>query len=242
MGAQGDCPPTAPLVVPSTGECAGSCTGAGQGSCPKGDLCVTSQSGQCAQPIAGFSSLSCYGTYNTSSLTDLGCTGGPGAQGDCPSGMVCSAGSGGSCDFPACISSTTSCASNLDCESLDGANTYTCVNGTCQGCPSGPFEVCNSSSKTCLPTNTSLHSCAGPNSTSCQISSGTYDACFSNADCPPNTACDLTAGDANEFTCVDNTSFTCSGSSAQTCPGPRNPCTRFPGESRMPVIAGGTRT
>ena len=29
---------------------------------------------------------------------------------------------------------------------------------------------------------------------------------------------------------------------AQTCPGARNPCTRFPGETRIAMIAGGTRT
>ena len=28
----------------------------------------------------------------------------------------------------------------------------------------------------------------------------------------------------------------------QTCPGPRNPCTRLPGESRIALIAGGTST
>jgi hypothetical protein len=207
VGCQGHCPDSSCF---GQGVCADACSGTGQGNCPTGSVC-SSSSGSCLAPINGFTDLDCLGTY------DIACVG---SDESCPAGTTCSS---GQCVGPTCTTSATHCSTSLDCASLDGAEIYQCLGGACVGCPAGGFTVCDTGSNTCKPTNTGLFAAGGPAATSCQIKSGTYNACFSNQDCPPGTTCNLIADDPNQFTCIDSTSgpngFSCTTSGQCPTPG-----------------------
>lgn len=126
---------------------------------------------------------------------------------DCPTGHICSS---GICVSGSCVtaSSPASCTTNSDCAGAQpDANEYSCIDGTCKGCPTSSFEVCNANSE-CQPSNTNLYSCGGTGfTTSCQI--GDYAACFSNDDCYPGFTCDLNVGSSTEFTCINPTNLNC---------------------------------
>ncbi len=133
-------------------------------------------------------------------LVSLSCT----TSSDCPAPLTC--GTGGVCVQAACTTAATpaTCSKYRDCSAAatgNPANNYVCINGKCEGCPSGGFEVCNANLQ-CEPSNTGLYSCGTGFTTSCQAQPE-YSACFSDADCPPRFSCDLTSGSQSEFTCVN---------------------------------------